>query len=67
MDNGNFVSGLGLHVLAGFGAFAIAGKKSHPNLSQKFVWFSVALRPHKPQGLLGTGSPGGPPRLSHSS
>ena len=29
--------------------------------------FSVALRPHKPSGLLGTGSPGRPPRLSHSS
>ena len=32
------------------------------------LWsFSVALRPQKPSGLLGTGSPGGPPRLSHSS
>ena len=29
--------------------------------------FSVALRPHKPSGLLGTGSPGWPPRSSHSS
>ena len=29
--------------------------------------FSVALRPQKPLGLLGTGSPGCPPRLSHSS
>ena len=28
--------------------------------------FSVALRPQKPLGLLGTGSPGRPPRLSHS-
>ena len=29
--------------------------------------FSVALRSQKPQGLLGTGSPGRPTRLSHSS
>ena len=29
--------------------------------------FSVALRPQRPYGLLGTGSPGRPPRLSHSS
>ena len=29
--------------------------------------FSVALHPQKPSGLLGTGSPGLPPRLSHSS
>ena len=28
---------------------------------------SVALRPQKPSGLLGTGRPGRPPRLSHSS
>ena len=27
---------------------------------------NVALRPQKPYGLLGTGSPGRPPRLSHS-
>ena len=27
----------------------------------------LALRPQKPWGLLGTGSPGRPPRLSHSS
>ena len=31
------------------------------------VKFSVALRPQRPQGLLGTASPGRPPRLSHSS
>ena len=29
--------------------------------------FRVALRLQKPSGLLGTGSPGRPPRLSHSS
>ena len=29
--------------------------------------FSVALRPQRPQGLLGTWSPGRPPRISHSS
>ena len=29
--------------------------------------FSVALCVQKPSGLLGTGSPGRPPRLSHSS
>ena len=29
--------------------------------------FSVALRPQKQSGLLGTGSPGRPPRLSYSS
>ena len=29
--------------------------------------FSVALRPQRPYGLLGTGSPGRPPRLSHST
>ena len=28
--------------------------------------FSVALLPQKPPGLLGTGSPGQPPQLSHS-
>ena len=31
------------------------------------VKFSVALRPQKPSGLLGTGSPGRLLRLSHSS
>ena len=31
------------------------------------VQFSVALRPQRPYGLLGTGSPGRPPGLSHSS
>ena len=30
-------------------------------------WFTVVLRPEKPSGLLGTGSPGRPARLSHSS
>ena len=30
-------------------------------------WFSVALRPQRPYGLLVTGSPGRLPRLSHSS
>ena len=29
--------------------------------------FTVASRPQKPSGLLGTGSPGWPPRLSHGS
>ena len=29
--------------------------------------FNAALRPQKPYGILGTGSPGRPPRLSHSS
>ena len=28
---------------------------------------NVALRPQRPQGLIGTGSPGRPPQLSHSS
>ena len=28
---------------------------------------NVAIRPQRPYGLLGTGSPGHPPRLSHSS
>ena len=31
------------------------------------VQFSVALRPQRAYGPLGTGSPGRPPRLSHSS
>ena len=31
------------------------------------VKFNVALRPQRPYGLLWTGSPGRPPRLSHSS
>ena len=31
------------------------------------IKFSVAVRPQRPYGLLGTGSPGLPPRLSHSS
>ena len=30
-------------------------------------FFSVALRPQRPSGLLGPGSPGRLPRLSHSS
>ena len=33
----------------------------------RFVQFSLALRPQRPSGWLGTGSPGRPPRLSHSS
>ena len=32
-----------------------------------WVQFNVTLRPQRPQGLLGTESPGRPPRLSHSS
>ena len=38
-------------------------------LGSEFVLseFSVALRQQRPSGLLGTGSPGRPPRLSHSS
>ena len=46
--------------------------------TKSFIWsfvrdffyiffFSVALHPQRPCGLLGTGSPGRPPRLSHSS
>ena len=31
------------------------------------VQFNAALRPQRPYRLLGTGSPGRPPRLSHSS
>ena len=31
------------------------------------LMFSVTSRPQRPEGLLGTGSPGRPPRLSHSS
>ena len=31
------------------------------------VQFIVALRPQKPYGILGTESPGRPPRISHSS
>ena len=31
-----------------------------------YVQFSVALRPQRPYGLLGTGSPGCPPRFPHS-
>ena len=34
-------------------------------LSTLESWFSVALRLHKPWGLLWTGSPGRPPRLLH--
>ena len=36
-------------------------------LSSPCVRFSVALRPQRPQGLLGTGSPGRTLRLSHIS
>ena len=32
-----------------------------------FFFFGGALRPQKPSGVLGTGSPEWPPRLSHSS
>ena len=35
--------------------------------TETMLEFSVALRPKRPYGLLGTGSPGRPPRLSHSS
>ena len=38
-----------------------------PELCRSNVCFSVVLRPQKPSGLFGTGSPGRPPRLSHSS
>ena len=34
-------------------------------LCSEILQFSVALRPQRPQGLLGTGSPGRPSRLSH--
>ena len=34
---------------------------------QAVTEFNVALRSQRPYGLLGTGSPGRPPRLSHSS
>ena len=37
-----------------------------PTFSHEFE-FNVALRPQRPYGPLGTGSPGRPPRLSHSS
>ena len=40
-------------------------KPAHYSASQ--FKFTVALRPYKPLGLLGTGSPRRPPRLSHSS
>ena len=32
-----------------------------------FFFCKCCLRPQRPYGLLGTGSPGRPPRLSHSS
>ena len=41
---------------------------TYKNNNWVFVFhLNVALRPLKPPGLLGTGSPGPPPRLSHSS
>ena len=39
---------------------------SHSALGRLWM-FSVALRPQRLYGLLGTGSPGRPPPLSHSS
>ena len=36
-------------------------------LSSEILQFSVALRPQRPEGLLGTGSPGRSPPPSHSS
>ena len=36
-------------------------------LTHRCFHFGVALRPQKPSGLLGTGSPGLPPQLVHSS
>ena len=41
----------------------LTGKLKCPSLLQ----CQVALHPQKPRGLLGTGSPGRPPRFSHSS
>ena len=34
---------------------------------QRIFFYYGVLRPQRPYGLLGTGSPGRPPRLSHSS
>ena len=42
------------------------GVKKKKN-QKKIIKFSVVLRPQRPYGLLGTGSPGRPPRLPHSS
>ena len=36
-------------------------------LSSEILQFSIALRPQRPYGLSGTGSPGRPSPLSHSS
>ena len=45
-----------------------AHKSEEPhNREHRAIDFSVALRPQRPYGLLGTGSPGRPPRRSHSS
>ena len=38
-----------------------------PELRGSEFMFSVALSPQRPYGLSGTGGPGRPPRLSHSS
>ena len=38
-----------------------------PELCLKHIPFNIALRPQRPYGLLGTGNPGRPPRLSLSS
>ena len=44
MDNGYFVSGLGLHVLAGFGAFAIGKKVTQ--IYRQSLFGSVLLYAH---------------------
>ena len=38
-----------------------------PELLKAGLKFNVALHLQRPQGLLGAGSPGKPPRISHSS
>ena len=38
-----------------------------PEVWNLYFKFIVALRPQRPYGLFGTGGPGRPPRLSHSS
>ena len=45
---------------------APSGVSLSPHLRTRLK-FRVALRPQRPYGLLGTGSPGRPPRLSHGS
>ena len=42
-------------------------KKKKREREKEEVQSTVALRPQRPWGLYGTGSPGRPPRLSHSS